>query len=159
MIFHYKDRITYESKCNVEVEKMNFKKIVGITTLVLGVAFAVISAVRKKNQPNSRYENKLEEKNPLEGKKVIFVADDKEAENADGVRGHLEARGDSEVRNGIYEKYVKRGIDVVLSFCGLVVLSPVLLGITIAIKIDDPGPVLFTQKRMGQYKKYFKLHN
>lgn len=27
-----------------------------------------------------------------------------------------------------------------------------------SIKIDDPGPVLFTQKRMGQNKQYFKLH-
>lgn len=45
-----------------------------------------------------------------------------------------------------------------LSFCGLVVLSPVYLGISLAIIIDDPGPVLFTQKRMGQNKKYFKLH-
>lgn len=59
---------------------------------------------------------------------------------------------------GFYEKHIKRGIDIVLSFGGLVVLSPLLLGISLAIKIDDPGPVLFTQKRMGQNKKYFKLH-
>lgn len=38
------------------------------------------------------------------------------------------------------------------------VFSPVFLAITIAIKIDDPGPVLFTQKRIGQNKEYFKLH-
>ena len=37
-------------------------------------------------------------------------------------------------------------------------LSPVLGVIALAIKIDDPGPVLFTQKRMGQNKKYFELH-
>ena len=49
-------------------------------------------------------------------------------------------------------------MDVVLSFGGLVVLSPILLGISIAIVIDDPGPVLFVQKRMGQNKRYFKLH-
>ena len=61
-------------------------------------------------------------------------------------------------RQGFYEKYVKRGFDIVLSFGGLVVLSPVLAAIALAIKIDDPGPVLFTQKRIGQNKKYFKLH-
>ncbi len=79
-------------------------------------------------------------------------------ENADGVCGHLESVGLSDYKPGIYEKYFKRAIDVVLSFGGLVVLSPVYLGISLAIIIDDPGPVLFTQKRMGQNKKYFKLH-
>lgn len=41
---------------------------------------------------------------------------------------------------------------------GLIVLSPVYLAFIIAIKIDDPGPVFFTQKRVGQNKTYFKLH-
>lgn len=106
----------------------------------------------------SRYENQPEQKNPMEGKKVVFVEDDRDKENADGLRGHLEAVGKSEHVSGIYEKYVKRGIDLIFSFCGLVILSPVLLGIAVAIKIDDPGPVLFTQKRVGENKKYFKLH-
>lgn len=79
-------------------------------------------------------------------------------ENADGVRGHLIATGDADYSPGFYEKYVKRGIDIIISFCGLILLSPVLLCIIIAIKIGDPGPVLFTQKRVGQNKRYFKLH-
>ena len=58
----------------------------------------------------------------------------------------------------MYEKYIKRGLDIILSFGGLVVLSPVFLAIFIAIKIDDPGPVLFTQKRVGKNKEFFKLH-
>lgn len=45
-----------------------------------------------------------------------------------------------------------------LSFGGLVLLSPVYTAIAIAIKIDDPGPVLFTQKRVGQNKEFFKIH-
>lgn len=81
-----------------------------------------------------------------------------EDENADGVRGHLEAVGESKHHPGFYEKYVKRGIDIILSFGGLILLGPVFALIAIAIIIDDPGPVLFTQKRMGQNKKYFKLH-
>ena len=58
-------------------------------------------------------------------------------------------------KKGIYEKYIKRTLDVVLSFGGLVVLSPLYAAISLAIIIDDPGPVLFTQKRMGEEKKYF----
>lgn len=57
-----------------------------------------------------------------------------------------------------YEKHSKRAIDVILSFFGLVLLSPLYLIITLAIKVDDPGPALFTQKRVGKNKKFFKLH-
>ena len=45
-----------------------------------------------------------------------------------------------------------------LSFGGIVALSPLLLGIAAAIKIDDPSPVFFTQKRLGQNKKYFRVY-
>ena len=89
---------------------------------------------------------------------VKFVEDADDKENADGVRGHLEAIGKSEGRKGFYENVVKRVLDVVLSFGGLVVLSPVYLVLIIAIVVDDPGPVLFTQKRVGKDKQYFKLH-
>lgn len=140
------------------MDKKKIEKIIGISAVVLGTAFGLTSIIGKKKQGDSRYENDPEQKNPLEGKKVIFVEDDEEPENADGARGHLEAVGDSDHAPGFYEKYIKRGMDILLSFGGLVVLSPVLLGISIAIKIDDPGPVLFTQKRIGQNKKYFKLH-
>lgn len=140
------------------MSKINWKKVIGAMAAVLGTTFVVTSIVGKKKKGDSTYEYDSEQKNPLEGKKVIFVENEEEPENADGVRGHLEAVGDSEHVPGFYEKYIKRGIDIVLSFGGLVVLSPILVGIAIAIKIDDPGPVLFTQKRMGQNKKYFKLH-
>lgn len=58
----------------------------------------------------------------------------------------------------MYEKVFKRLIDIVLSVCGLIVLSWLYLLIAIAIVIDDPGPVMFTQKRIGKNKKYFQLH-
>ena len=140
------------------MSKINWKKVIGVTAAVLGTTFVVTSIVGKKKKSDSTYENDSEQKNPLEGKKVVFVENEEEPENADGVRGHLEAVGESEHIPSFYEKYIKRGVDIILSFGGLVVLSPVLAGIAIAIKIDDPGPVLFTQKRMGQNKKYFKLH-
>lgn len=97
-------------------------------------------------------------KNPFEGKKVIFVENEEDPENADGVRGHLEPVSASAYTPSFYDKYVKRGLDIVLSFGGIVALSPLLLGIAAAIKIDDPGPVFFTQKRLGQNKKYFRVY-
>lgn len=138
--------------------KINWKKMVGIPTAVLGVGFAITSIVARKKKGDSTYKHETEQKNLMEGKKVIFVENEEELENADGVRGHLEAVGDSNHKESFYEKYVKRAIDIILSFGGLVVLSPLLIGIAIAIKIDDPGPVLFTQKRVGRNKVYFKLH-
>lgn len=120
------------------------------------VVLMAITAIIKK--PSSIYANKPSERNPMEGKKVVFVEDENEPENADGVRGHLEALGNTEHHAGFYETVVKRLIDIVLSFFGLVLLSPVFLWLSLWIIIDDPGPVLFTQKRTGKDKRYFKLH-
>lgn len=96
--------------------------------------------------------------NPVEGKKVVFVEDSNEKENADGVRGHLEVVGVSRYKASLYERSLKRIFDIVISGVGLIILAPLFLGIVIAIKVDDPGPVLFTQKRVGKNKKFFKLH-
>ena len=52
----------------------------------------------------------------------------------------------------MYKKFIKRLIDVVLSACGIVVLIPVWVILAIAIQIDDPGPILFRQKRIAQDK-------
>ena len=57
----------------------------------------------------------------------------------------------------MYNKFLKRAIDIILSLCGLIILSPVYLIIIIAIKIDDPGPVLFKQKRVGIHKTHFNI--
>ena len=58
----------------------------------------------------------------------------------------------------MYKRYLKRILDMVLSFCGLIALSWLYVILIIAIKIDDPGPAFFTQKRVGIGKTYFKLH-
>ena len=138
--------------------KSGFKKLIIASGIMLGTTFAALSLASKRKKGSSVYENEPAQKNPMEGKKVIFVEDENDKENADGMRGHLEAIGESTYVPGVYEKYIKRGLDVALSFGGLVVLSPVMGAIALAIKIEDPGPVLFTQKRLGQNKKYFKLH-
>lgn len=58
----------------------------------------------------------------------------------------------------MYAKIIKRLIDIVLSFLALIVLSWLFLGLIIAIKVDDPGPAFFKQKRVGVHKTFFKLH-
>ena len=133
-------------------------KIILTIIAILVVAFLVASIIAMLKKKSSVYGNEPKQKNPLEGKRVIFVPNETEPENADGVRGHLEAVGESQHKNGVYEKYIKRLLDIILSFGGLVLLSPVFLGIAIAIYIDDPGPIFFTQKRTGKKKQYFKLH-
>ncbi|EHC03578.1 galactosyl transferase [Streptococcus suis R61] len=53
---------------------------------------------------------------------------------------------------------LKRVIDMVFSCLAIVVLSPVLLLIAIAIKLDSKGPVLFKQKRVGKNKTHFMIY-
>ena len=57
----------------------------------------------------------------------------------------------------MYRKFGKRLLDIVLSACGIAVLWPVYLIVAIAIKIDDPGPVFFKQKRVGIHKTHFQI--
>lgn len=57
----------------------------------------------------------------------------------------------------MYQKFGKRFLDVVLSACAIVVLSPVYLLVSAAIKLDDPGPVFFRQKRVGIHKTHFQI--
>ena len=55
-------------------------------------------------------------------------------------------------------RYIKRIIDVVLSGLAIIILSPLLLILCVAIKLDSPGPILFTQKRVGIHKTYFQIY-
>lgn len=56
----------------------------------------------------------------------------------------------------MYLKFKRLG-DIILSFLGLIILSPVFLILVIAIKLDSKGPVLFKQKRVGIHKTYFNI--
>lgn len=55
-------------------------------------------------------------------------------------------------------RYIKRIIDILLSGLAIIILSPLLLILCIAIKLDSPGPIFFTQKRVGIYKTYFQIY-
>ena len=54
-------------------------------------------------------------------------------------------------------KFFKRTLDIVLSFLGMLILSPFFLLLVLAIKLDSKGPVLFKQKRVGLHKKHFYI--
>lgn len=57
----------------------------------------------------------------------------------------------------MYQRFGKRLWDIVLSGCGIVLLWPVYLLLAVIIKLDDPGPVLFRQKRVGIHKTHFEI--
>ncbi|MDT2955241.1 sugar transferase [Enterococcus casseliflavus] len=58
----------------------------------------------------------------------------------------------------MYKDGMKRIIDFLLSLIGIIVLSPVLLLLCLAIKIDSKGPIIFKQKRVGKNKTHFNIY-
>lgn len=58
----------------------------------------------------------------------------------------------------MYQRYGKRFLDVILSLIALIVLSPLFLLIALAIRLDSPGGVIFSQKRVGMHKKLFNIY-
>lgn len=141
------------------MRRMTFwKKWIIRLSALMGIAFVLLSIHAKIKKKDTVYTHLPEEKNPMEGKKVVFIEEESDPVNADGVRGHLEAVGESSFRESFYTLKVKRTIDLLLSFFALIFLSPLFLALSLAIVIDDPGPVFFTQKRVGKNKQYFQLH-
>ena len=57
----------------------------------------------------------------------------------------------------MYRKFGKRILGIILSGCGIVILSPIYLLVALAIVLDDPGPVFFRQKRVGIHKTHFQI--
>lgn len=58
----------------------------------------------------------------------------------------------------MYKNGFKRIFDFFMSLCGIIVLSPLLIILSIWIKVDSKGPVLFKQKRIGKDKTYFSIY-
>ncbi len=105
-----------------------------IAATVLGASYGILRAVA--NQKNKKNEELNKDNQYLKAEEVKAVPEKK----------------------NFYEKHGKKAIDSALSFCGLAALAPVYGVLAAAIYIDDPGPVLFTQKRVGENKKFFSLH-
>lgn len=57
-----------------------------------------------------------------------------------------------------FNQGIKRIFDFLVSLIGIIVLSPVLIIVSIAIKLDSDGGVLFLQKRVGRYGKEFNIY-
>ena len=109
----------------------NHKRIV-IGSIVLLVIYFITDFIAEKQTERE----KINENNPyLENRKT------------DAVYIH-----------SIYEIRLKRIVDKILSFSGLVLLSPLYLFIALAIYLEDKGPVLFNQVRVGKNKEFFVLH-
>ena len=106
------------------------RKIFVISTVFGGIYIIMNTIVKKKKEPDD-----IDKENPY-------------IRNADTARKSP----------GIYQEKVKPAIDKLLSFAGLIVLSPLYGLISLIIYLDDPGPVFFTQKRIGKDKQFFYLH-
>lgn len=57
----------------------------------------------------------------------------------------------------MYQNGIKRIVDFILALLGIIILSPVLLILCIAIKADSKGPIVFKQKRVGINKTHFNI--
>ena len=58
----------------------------------------------------------------------------------------------------MYRKYFKRPLDILMSLCGIIVLSPVMLIVAILVKLKLGSPVIFCQERPGKDEKIFKMY-
>lgn len=58
----------------------------------------------------------------------------------------------------MYQKYLKRLLDFVLSGLALCLLSPLLALLALWVRLDSPGPVFFKQKRVGKDKSHFYIY-
>lgn len=58
----------------------------------------------------------------------------------------------------MYRKCIKRLLDIVISLCGIIVLSPIFLVLAILVRVKLGSPVLFMQERPGKDEKIFKLY-
>lgn len=58
----------------------------------------------------------------------------------------------------MYKRYIKRLLDILISLCGIIILSPVYLVVWILVRVKLGKPALFTQERPGKDEKIFKLY-
>ena len=101
-------RSEYSRHC-LEMGKKVFgnKKIVKRITCIMVIVFGVLHIIVKKSKLESVYEDQPEQKNPLEGKTVVFIENTMEKENADVLAYRRNYQGEELiVLNNFYEKEV-----------------------------------------------------
>lgn len=62
------------------------------------------------------------------------------------------------MNGGIYKRYFKRPMDIILSLIALIVLSPILLIVAILVRIKLGSPIIFKQERPGLNEKIFTMY-
>src|SRR6266705_3958420 len=111
---------------------------------------AILTALRAKVTTALRSNLRAEEANHL---RISFHCFPEDSEEGDAGRSITKLYPDlvqrAETRK--VSRAIKRGMDVAGSSMALLILSPVLLAIAVAIKLSSPGPILFRQKRVGQF--------
>ncbi|WP_374589428.1 sugar transferase [Novosphingobium sp.] len=58
---------------------------------------------------------------------------------------------------GLRARALKRAFDLIFASCALIALAPLLLAVALAIRIEDRGPVLFVQRRVGRGNRFFDM--
>lgn len=109
---------------------MKYLAALGAASFILGL---IVSAAE------NRKEKKQKEKNRMEN-------------------GNSQEEGVEHCCYGPYEKYFKRPIDFALALFALVVLSPVIVGVAVLVKVKLGSPVIFLQERPGKNEKIFRLY-
>lgn len=62
------------------------------------------------------------------------------------------------MKKGLYEKFFKRLLDIILSFLAIILLSPIILMVSILVYFKLGSPVFFAQERPGEDGKIFKMY-
>ena len=62
------------------------------------------------------------------------------------------------MKKGLYEKFFKRLLDIILSFLAIILLSPIILMVSILVYFKLGSPVFFAQERPGKDEKIFKMY-
>lgn len=88
---------------------------------------------------------------------VCAVLNKKEKNDSSYIPDNIKSKV-SKAEPTFYEKYIKRGLDIIIAFTGILVLSPVMVVSAAMVFFEDPGNVIFKQKRVGIHKTYFKIH-
>lgn len=132
----------------------NKKKHTGLKFGLAGVGLACTAAVLNRIAKMTQEPDSIDDDN-------TYLADDSASQDSASGESLPQMSAPQETKPHIptlYKNYGKTAVDKILSFCGLVVLAPVFAAVAIAIEIDDPGPVIFKQKRVGKDKHFFELH-
>ncbi len=125
------------------MQRKGFVKGLLIIGAGLGVVYGVLNVVAKKKTEDGNIDND----NPYLHPEYDVSDKDKWYEKCHDMR-----------KVTVYERKIKPALDKMFSFGGLVLLSPLVAGISFAVWIDDPGAVFFTQKRIGKDKHYMLIH-